>query len=56
MTDQHPNDNTRWRVESDSPSVAYFDTETDATQFIKHLELVKYKLYRTTDTLIEFKN
>ena len=55
MTDQHPNDNTRWRVESDSPSVAYFDTKTDATKFIQHLELVKYKLYQTTDTLIEFK-
>jgi len=55
MTDQHPNDNTRWRVESDSPTVAYFDTKTDATNFIKHLNLVKYKLYQVADSLVEFK-
>lgn len=56
MTDTHPNDKTRWRVEADNPTVAYFDTEVAANAYIKHLELTKYKLYRVTDTLISFKS
>lgn len=60
MNDQHPNDNTKWRVESSGPGVAttaYFDTRDDAEDYIDYfLDNHPFKLYRIVDTLVEYEN